>query len=69
MADKIKKAAAAVLQWWKSLSRKVKTLIGCGALAILAAVVIIAVVVSNQPYTTLFTDLNQSWCPRPRRPR
>ena len=60
MADKIKKAAAAVLQWWKSLSRKVKTLIGCGALAILAAVVIIAVVVSNQPYTTLFTDLNQS---------
>ncbi len=60
MADKIKQAAAAVLQRWKSLSRKVKTLIGCGALAILVAIVILAVVVSNQPYATLFTGLSQT---------
>ncbi|WP_394959178.1 flagellar M-ring protein FliF C-terminal domain-containing protein [Candidatus Allofournierella merdavium] len=60
MADKAKKTAEAVLQRWKSLSRKVKTLIGCGALAILAAVVIVAVVLNNQPYATLFTGLSQT---------
>ena len=60
MADKAKQTAEAVLQRWKSLSRKVKTFIVSGVLAILAAVVIVAVVLNNRPYATLFTGLSQT---------
>ena len=60
MGDKVKKTAAAVLQRWKSASRKTKGLLGGGILAVLVVLAVIAVVISNQPYTTLFSDLNQT---------
>ena len=58
--DKVKSVAASVLQWWKSASRRTKGLLGGGVLAVLIALVILAVVMNNQPYATLFADLNQS---------
>lgn len=60
MGEKIKKIAAAAKQRWKSISRKMKILLGAGLLAIVVALAIVIAVVSNQPYATLFTDLNQS---------
>ena len=60
MGDKVKKAAAGVWQRWKSISRKLKVLLGCGVLALVVALVVIMVVVSNRPYTTLFADLSQT---------
>lgn len=60
MGDKVKKVAAGVWQRWKSISRKLKVLLGCGVLALVVALVVIMVVVSNRPYTTLFADLSQT---------
>lgn len=60
MGEKIKKFAAAAKQRWKSISRKMKILLGAGLLAIVVAVAIVIAVVSNQPYATLFTDLSQT---------
>lgn len=60
MGEKIKKIAAAAKQRWKSISRKMKILLGAGLLAIVVAVAIVIAVVSNQPYATLFTDLSQT---------
>lgn len=60
MGDKVKKAAADLRQRWKSISRKVRILLGCGVLALVVAVAVVMVVVNNRPYTTLFADLNQT---------
>ena len=60
MGDKVRKTAAALRQRWKSASRKTKGFLGGGVLAVLVLLAVIAVVVSNQPYTTLFSDLNQT---------
>ena len=60
MGDKVKKIAADLRQRWKSASRKTKGFLGGGVLAVLVLLAVIAVVVSNQPYTTLFSDLNQT---------
>ena len=60
MGAKVKKTAADLWQRWKSASRKTKGFLGGGVLAVLVLLAVIAVVVSSQPYTTLFSDLNQT---------
>ena len=60
MGEKVKKIAASVKERWKSLSRKIKILLGAGLLGVVVALAIIIAVVSNQPYATLFADLNQT---------
>ena len=60
MGDKVKKTAADLWQRWKSASRKTKRFLGGGVLAVLVLLAVLFVVVSNQPYTTLFSDLNQT---------
>lgn len=60
MPEKVKKTADTALQRLKSLSRKTKTFLGCGVLAVIVALVIVAVVLNNRPYATLFTGLNQT---------
>lgn len=60
MGEKIKKIAAAAKQRWSSISRKIKILLGAGILAVVVALAIVIAVVSNQPYATLFADLNQT---------
>ena len=60
MAEKAKKFAAAVKQRWSALGKKVKLLLGAGVLAVLVTVIVVIAVISNQPYATLFADLNQT---------
>lgn len=60
MAEKAKKIAAALVQRWKALGKKVKIILGAGVVAVLVGLAILFMVVSNQPYATLFADLNQT---------
>lgn len=60
MGDKVKKTAADLRQRWKAASRKTKGFLGGGVLAVLVLLAVLFVVASNQPYTTLFSDLNQT---------
>ena len=60
MGDKVKKVAAGLWQRWKSASRKTKGILGGGVLAVLVALAVLFAVVNNQPYATLFADLNQT---------
>lgn len=47
-------------QRWKSAAKKTKILLGAVLVCMLAAIAVIAAVRLNQPYTTLFTGLNQA---------
>lgn len=60
MGEKVKSIAAGAKQRWQALSKKIKIIIGVGLLAVLVTLGILAVVLSNQPYATLFADLNQT---------
>lgn len=60
MAEKAKKIAAALVQRWKALGKKVKIILGAGVVAVLVGLAILFMVVNNQPYATLFADLNQT---------
>lgn len=60
MKEKAKQFAAEVKSRWQAASKKVKLLLGCSLLSVVVVLVVIALVLANRPYTTLFTDLNQS---------
>ena len=60
MLDKVKGIAATAVQRWKSISKKTKIILSSGLLALLIVVAVVMAVVSNRPYTTLFTDLSDS---------
>lgn len=60
MQEKIKGFLNKAKEWWKAAAKKTKMILGG---AILAVVIVIGVVVAanvNQPYSVLFTGLNQS---------
>ena len=60
MQEKVKNITEKVKERWKSISKKMKILLGAGLAALIVALIIIGVVLSNKPYATLFTGLNQS---------
>ena len=60
MREKLKGFTDKIRQWWKAAAKKTKVLIGAGAVALLAVIVLVAIVSLNRPYATLFTGLNQS---------
>ena len=60
MKEKVKAIADKAKQRWKEMGKKIKILLGAILLAIVAAVIILAVVASNQPYAVLFSGLKQS---------
>lgn len=60
MQEKIKGILDKVRQWWKAAAKKTKVLIGAGAVAVLAVILIVVAVSLNRPYTTLFTGLTQT---------
>ena len=60
MKEKAKTLAAAIKTRWQGLGKKVRLLLLCSLLAVVAVSAVVAIVVMNQPYTPLFTGLKQS---------
>ena len=60
MQEKVKGFFQKIKQWWLSAAKKTKILLGAGAAAVLVVIALVLVVSLNQPYTVLFTGLNQT---------
>ena len=60
MQDKVKGFLEKGKQRWNSTKKKTKILLGAVLAALIAVLVVVGVISSNQPYVTLFTGLNQS---------
>ena len=60
MKEKVKKFAAEIKRRWQTAAKKTKLLFGSVLLAAVAVIAVVALVVANQPYTVLFSDLRQS---------
>lgn len=60
MQEKVKGFFQKIKQWWLSAAKKTKILLGTGAAAVLVVIALVLVVSLNQPYTVLFTGLNQT---------
>nr|WP_196058516.1 flagellar basal-body MS-ring/collar protein FliF [Flavonifractor plautii] len=58
--EKIKGYLGKVAGWWKAAGKKVKLFLIAGLIAVVAAVAVVLAMQMNQPYTTLFTGLNQT---------
>ena len=59
MLDNLKMAFGKAKDWWKSLAKNTRMIIGGGILSVLAVIAIIAVINVARPYEVLFTDVNQ----------
>ena len=60
MQEKIKGYLGKVAGWWKAAGKKVKLFLIAGLIAVVAVVAVVLAMQMNQPYTTLFTGLNQT---------
>lgn len=60
MKEKAKQLAAGVKRRWQAAAKKTKLLLGGVLLAAVVVVAVIALVLANRPYTTLFSGLSQS---------
>ena len=60
MQEKIKGYLGKVVGWWKAAGKKVKLFLIAGLIAVVAVVAVVLAMQMNQPYTTLFTGLNQT---------
>lgn len=60
MQEKVKGFFQKIKQWWLSAAKKTKILLGAGAAAVLVVIALVLAVSLNQPYTVLFTGLNQT---------
>ena len=60
MQEKVKGFLNKGKQWWSGTAKKTKILLGAVLVAMVAAIAVIAAVSMNQPYVTLFTELNQT---------
>ena len=60
MQERVKGYLDKIKQWWKAVNKKAKVLLVGGLFAVLAAIAIVVLVNVNQPYTVLFTGLNQT---------
>ncbi|MBS6800280.1 MAG: flagellar M-ring protein FliF [Clostridiales bacterium] len=58
--EKIKGYLGKVAGWWKAAGKKVKLFLIAGLIAVVAVVAVVLAMQMNQPYTTLFTGLNQT---------
>lgn len=58
--EKVKGVLEGIKQRWSAIKKRTKILMGVGLLVVIAAIVVVVLVSSNQPYTVLFTGLNQS---------
>lgn len=60
MKEKLKAITDKAKERWKKTGKKLKILLGAVLAAAIVAIVVLAVAVNNQPYTTLFSGLSQS---------
>lgn len=60
MQDKLKQIPEKLKSWWKSTAKKTKLFLALGLLAVLIVLVVVIAIISNRPYATLFTGLNQA---------
>lgn len=60
MQEKIKGFWNKVKEKWGALSKRIKVLLGCGVAAVIVALVVLGLVVSNQNYVPLFSGLNNT---------
>lgn len=60
MKEKAKQLAAGIKRRWQAAAKKTKLLLGGVLLAAVVVVAVIALVMANRPYTTLFSELSQS---------
>ena len=58
--EKVKGVLEGIKQRWSAIKKRTKILMGVGLLVVIAAIVVVVLISSNQPYTVLFTGLNQS---------
>ena len=58
--EKLKEGFTKAKDWWKSVAKKTKIMLGSVLLAVLIVLGVIVAVNLNQPYSVLFTGLNQS---------
>ena len=58
--EKLKGIPGKVKDWWKAATKKMKILLGSVLLAVLIVIGVITAVTLNQPYSVLFTGLNQT---------
>ena len=58
--EKLKGIPGKAKDWWKAATKKMKILLGSVLLAVLIVIGVITAVTLNQPYSVLFTGLNQT---------
>lgn len=60
MQEKLKQIPEKLKNWWKSTARKTKIFLILGLVVVLVILAAVIAIVSNRPYATLFTGLNQT---------
>lgn len=58
--EKVKGVLEGIKQRWSAIKKRTKILMGVGLGVVLVAIAVVVAINLNQPYTTLFTGLNQS---------